>query len=409
MLTDIQIRKAKPQGKPYKLADSHQLFILVNTNGSKLWRFDYSFDGKRKTLALGSYPIASLSDARTRRDEARQLLAQGVDPAAQRKAARAAKDEQAANSFEVIAREWFEKQAPSWADTTLIHARKRLESDLLPDLGKKPITAITTRELLETLNKIVQRGATDTASRARSDLTRIFRHAILTGRAEYNPASQLVGALPTVPVKHRATIVEPKDVGDLLRAIDSYQGLPYVQAAFRLAPLVFLRPIELAQAEWSEFDLDVGEWRIPGERMKMNSRHIVPLSTQAVVILRELYLFTGNQKYLFPHARNKGQHMSRETIRAALVRIGYGPNSSTPMTAHGFRGMASTLLHEQGWPSDMIERQLAHAERNKVKAAYNHAEHLPERRRMMQAWADYLERLKNGAVVVISFRQKTAS
>jgi integrase len=324
-----------------------------------------------------------------------------------RKATKSAKEEQAANSFEVIAREWFDKQAPSWADTTLIHAKKRLESDLLPDLGKKPITAITTRELLETLNKIVQRGATDTASRARSDLTRIFRHAILTGRAEYNPASLLVGALPTVPVKHRSTIVEPKDVGDLLRAIDDYRGLPYVQAAFRLAPLVFLRPIELAQAEWSEFDLDGGEWRIPGERMKMNSRHIVPLSVQAVAILRDLHPFTGHQRYLFPHARNKDQHMSRETIRASLVRMGYGPNSETPMTAHGFRGMASTLLHEQGWPSDVIERQLAHAERNKIKAAYNHAEHLPERRRMMQEWADYLDSLKAGAVV-LQFRQRTA-
>ena len=234
----------------------------------------------------------------------------------------------------------------------------------------------------------------------------VFRFAILTRRARHNPATDLVGALPSNKVKHHATIVEPKEVGELLRAVDGYTGLPSTRAALKLAPLVFLRPRELAGSEWGEFDLDAREWRIPGERMKMDGRHIVPLSAQAVAILRDLHPLTGHQRYVFPHARNKGQHMSRETVRAALVRMGYGPNSETPMTAHGFRGMASTLLHEQGWPSDMIERQLAHCEKNKVKAAYNHAEHLPERRRMMQAWADYLDGLKAGAVV-IPFRQKT--
>ncbi len=254
--------------------------------------------------------------------------------------------------------------------------------------------------MLAVLNKTVERGRLDTATRIRSDAGRVFRYAIVTGRAERDPTADLAGALPTAKTKHRATLVEPKDVGELLRAIEGYGGTFVTRAVLKLAPLVFLRPGELARAEWAEFDLDAGEWRIPGERMKMNGRHIVPLASQAVDILRELHTLTGAGRYVFPGARCHSQHMSAETIRASLVRMGYGPDSDNPMTAHGFRGMASTLLHEQGWNTDMIERQLAHAERNKVKAAYNHAEHLPERRRMMQAWADYLDGLKAGAQVI---------
>ncbi|QFY43969.1 tyrosine-type recombinase/integrase [Candidatus Methylospira mobilis] len=406
MLSDIQVRKAKPQEKPFKLADERGLYLLVNPNGAKLWRMNYRFTGKQKTLALGVYPDVSLSDARTKRDEARQLMAQGIDPSAQRKSAKAATAERAANSFEVIAREWLESQRSKWDTGTHEKIQARLESNLFPYLGVRPIAEITAPEQLTALRRVAERGANHTAARLRSDVSRIFRFAIATGRADRDHARDITGALPAAKTAHMSTIVEPKAVGELLRALDGYTGLPVVRAALKLAPLVFLRPGELAGAEWGEFDLDAGEWRIPGERMKMDGRHIVPLSAQAVAILRDLHPLTGHQRYVFPHARNKGQHMSRETVRAALVRMGYGPSSETPMTAHGFRGMASTLLHEQGWPSDMIERQLAHSEKNKVKAAYNHAEHLPERRKMMQSWADYLDGLKAGAVV-IPFLQKT--
>ncbi|QSA97511.1 integrase arm-type DNA-binding domain-containing protein [Methylococcus sp. EFPC2] len=401
MLQDIEARKAKPAEKPYKLTDERGLYLLVNPNGGKLWRMNYRHWGKQKTLSFGIYPDVSLAVARTRRDEARQLLAQDIDPGVQKKAAKTAGAERAANSFETIAREWLAINRGKWVETTHRHIRERLETGLFPWIGARPVGEITARELLAALNKTVERGRLDTAQRIRSDAGRVFRYAVATGRAERDPTADLIGALPPAKTKHRSTIVDPKAVGELLRAVDGYSGSPIVHAALRLAPLVFLRPGELAAAEWNEFDLDAGEWRIPGERMKMKGRHIVPLSAQAVVILRDLHPLTGSRRYVFPGVRNRDQHMSRESVRAALVRMGYGPDSDTPMTAHGFRGMASTLLHEQGWPSDMIERQLAHAERNKIKAAYNHAEHLPERRKMMQAWADYLDGLKIGASIIL--------
>ena len=405
MLSDIEARKAKPQEKPYKLTDGKGLYLLVNPTGVKLWRMNYRHGGKQKTLALGIYPDVPLGKAREKLDEARRLLADGVDPMANRKATQLATTERAANSFEAIAREWLALNAGKWAEITHRHIKERFEQCLFPWIGSRPIAEITARELLAALNKTVERGRIDTATRIRADTGRVFRYAIVTGRVERDPTADLAGALPSPNTKHRATLVEPKDVGELLRAIDGYGGTFVIRAAFKLAPLVFLRPGELVRAEWAEFDLDAGEWRIPGERMKMKGRHIVPLSKQAVEILRELHPVTGAGRFVFPGARCQSQHMSSESIRAALVRMGYGPDSDNPMTAHGFRGMASTLLHEQGWNSDMIERQLAHAERNKIKAAYNHAEHLPERRRMMQAWADYLDGLKAGAEV-IPFRKK---
>ena len=400
MLSDFKISKAKPQEKPYKLTDGKGLYLLIKPQGGKLWRFDYRIDSKRKTLALGSYPDVTLATAREKLEEARRLVADGIDPLENRKAQKEAIDEKTANSFEAVAREWLALNASKWAVNTHKRTKERLEQCLFPWLGSRPIAEISARELLAALNQTVARGRIDTASRIRADTGRIFRYAIVTDRAERDPTADLIGALPSPRAKHRATLVEPKDVGALLRAIDGYGGTFVTRAVLKLAPLVFLRPGELARAEWAEFDLDAGEWRIPGERMKMNGRHIVPLATQAVDILRELHQLTGAGRYVFPGARCRTQHMSAETIRASLVRMGYGPDSDNPMTAHGFRGMASTLLHEQGWNTDMIERQLAHAERNKVKAAYNHAEHLPERRRMMQAWADYLDGLKAGAQVI---------
>ena len=405
MLSDIEARKAKPQDKPYKLTDGKGLYLLVNPNGGKLWRMNYRHGGKQKTLALGVYPETALAKAREKLEQARRLLADGLDPMAERKADKEATAERGKNSFEAVAREWLALNVGKWAETTHRHIKERLEQNLFPWLGARPIAEITARELLAALNKTVERGRIDTATRIRSDAGRVFRYAIVTGRAERDPAADLAGALPSPKTQHRATLVEPKEVGELLRAIDAYSGTFVVRAAFKLAPLVFLRPGELVQAEWAEFDLDAGEWRIPGERMKMKGRHIVPLSRQAVDILRELHPLTGAGRFVFPGVRDRGAHMSRESIRAALIRMGYGPDSGNPMTAHGFRGMASTLLHEQGWNTDIIERQLAHAERNKIKAAYNHAEHLPERRRMMQAWADYLDGLKQGAEV-LPFRKK---
>ena len=405
MLQDIEVRKAKPKDKPYKLADERGMYLLVTPAGGKLWRFDYRHEGKRKTQAIGAYPDVTLADARAKRDEARNLLAQGVDPSAHKKASKAACAERAANCFETVAREWLEKNKGQWAETTYTHIKERLENNLFPWLGERPVAEITARELLAALNRTVDRGRLDTAQRVRSDAGRVFRYAVATGRAERDPTADLAGALPSAKTKHRATIVEPKEVGELLRAVDAYTGSFVVRAALKMAPLVFLRPGELVMAEWDEFDLHAGEWRIPGERMKMKGRHIVPLSTQVVAILLDLHPLTGHGKWVFPGAHHRQNHMSRESIRAALIRIGYGPDSDTPMTTHGFRGMASTLLHEQGWNTDVIERQLAHTERNKIKAAYNHAEHLPERRRMMQSWADYLDGLKVGADVIPFRRQ----
>jgi len=400
-MEDIEARKAKPREKPYKISDERGLYLLVIPSGGKSWRMNYRVDGKQKTLSLGLYPEVSLAQARKKREDARKMLAEGLDPMAERAAVKAAKTAKETHTFEVIAKEWLDTLAPTWAPVTLEHARQRLEHDLFPDLGQKPIADITAPELLAVLRKIAARGAVHTAGRARADAGRVFRYAIATGRAERDPSADLRGALPTEKVKHRSAIVEPKQVGELMRAIEGYSGSPIVRAAFRLSPLVFLRPGELASAEWAEFDLDAGEWRIPGPRMKMKDLHIVPLSRQAVALLRDLHPLTGHGRFVFPAERaGSDRHMSRESIRAALIRMGYGPDSETPMTAHGFRGMASTLLHEQGWPSDVIERQLAHAERNKIKAAYNHAEYLPERRRMMQAWADYLDGLKAGAEVI---------
>lgn len=404
-MEDIAARKAKPQTKAYKIADGKGLYLLVNPNGGKLWRYDYAHEGKRKTLSLGAYPEITLAEARNRHSEARRLLAAGVDPMAERKAGKTARKEAEKNSFEAVALEYFAVRGKDWSERYRRRMSTDMERDIFPWIGAKPIKDIAAPELLKLFRGIVARGAEETARRARESCGAVFRYGMATGRNDTDPTQALKGALPTANPKNHATITEPKAVGELLRAIVGYQGLPTVRCALSLAPLVFLRPGELAQAEWAEFDLDGGEWRIPGERMKMKGKHIVPLSRQAVAILREVHPLTGAGRYVFPGARDKARPMNRETVRAALVRMGYGPDSDTPMTAHGFRGMASTLLHEQGWPSDMIERQLAHAERNKIKAAYNHAEHLPERRKMMQAWADYLDGLKNGAQVIPFRRQ----
>lgn len=389
-LSDTAIRNTKPSEKPVKVYDEAGLYLLVNPNGSRWWRFKYRFEGKEKLLSFGVYPDVTLKKAREKRAAARALVADGIDPSGQRKATKAAREGQRTNSFEVVAREWFTKFSPNWASNHSSKILSRLERDIFPWIGSTPIGDVTAPQILACLRRIEDRGALETAHRTLQNCGQIFRYAIATHRAERDPAADLRGALPPVKERHHASITDPQGIGELLRAIGGYRGSFVTKCALRIAPLLFVRPGELRKAEWSEFDLDGAEWRIPAERMKMRAPHIVPLATQAVAILRELYALTGENKYVFPGARTNGRPMSENAVLAALRRLGYAKEE---MTGHGFRSMASTLLNEQGWHRDAIERQLAHSERNTVRAAYNYAEHLPERRKMMQHWADYLDTL----------------
>jgi integrase len=392
MLTDTKIRNARPKAKPYKLFDERGLFLLVYPNGRRGFRFRYRYGGREKLLSFGSYPDTTLKLARQKRDDARQLLAANVDPSAVRQSEKLAQ----ADTFEAIAREWLAAGCPGGKgkgvnDGTAEQLRHRLTKYIFPYLGRWPITDVSAPELLKVLRRIESKGTFETAHRCRSLCSRIFRYAIATGRAERDAAADLQGALTPTRTQNFAAITEPKRIGELLRAIDSYQGQPAVIAALRLAPFVFVRPAELRGAEWREVDLDAAEWRIPAERMKMGRPHIVPLSRQAVAILEELQPITGHGRLLFPSLRSSERPISENTINAALRRLDFGQDE---MTGHGFRTMASTRLNELGYPPDVIELQLAHADTNKVRAAYNRAERMAERRKMMQAWANYLEGLK---------------
>jgi len=398
-LTDPAIRNAKADTKPVKLFDSGGLFLLVTPTGGKWWRFKYRFGGKEKLLSLGTYPQVSLKDAREKRDDAKKLLRNHADPAAERQAVKQA--ESGKGSFEAVAREWFSKFSQSWVPRHAKTIQQRLDNHILPNLGQRQINEVTAPVLLAVLRKIEAQGYIETAHRVKQICGQIFRYAIATGRAERDPAADLKGALPPAKSKCMASIIDPKGVGGLLRAIDDYKGSIVTQCALQFAALTFVRPGELRHAEWEEIDLDAAEWRIPAEKMKMKSPHIVPLSKQAVSVLNKIQPLTGQGRYVFPSERTRARPMSENTVNAALRRMGY---TKEEVTGHGFRSMASTLLHEQGWRSEVIERQLAHQERNKVKAAYNHAEHLAERKKMMQAWADYLDALKAGAKI-IPFRQ----
>ena len=399
MLTDTAIRNVKPKSKPYRVSDSAGLYIEVSPAGGKLWRFRYRFDGKEKLLALGAYPDASLAGARQKRDEARKMLADGTDPGEQRKAAKAARAGLAANTFEVIGREWHAKIAPSLADSTRIKLLTFLEQDVFPWIGARPIADLAAADLISVIKRVDDRGALDVARRIHNLMGRIFRYAVGHGIAKRDPSRdiELRDVLRPANVKHHPSLTEPKAVGGLLRAIEGFTGTFTTRCALRLAALVFVRPGELRHAEWTEFDFDKAEWRIPASKMKMKEQHIVPLSAQAVAILLEIKPLTGGGRYVFPSERTGTRPMSENTVGAALRRLGY---SKDEMTGHGFRSMASTLLHELGLPHAVIERQLAHGERNKVSAAYNFAEHLPERRKMMQQWADYLDKLRTGADVI---------
>ncbi len=389
-LTDTTIRSSKPKEKAYKVSDERGLFMLINPNGSKLWRFKYSFDGKEKLLSLGSYPEVSLKDARERRDEARKMLANEIDPGANRKAQKAAKVERAANSFEVVAREWFAKQVPTWS---AIHANRviaRFQRDIFPWLGGRPIAEITAPELLGVIQRIEKRGALETAHRAMSNCSQVFRYAVATGRAVRDPSFDLRGALPPVKASHFAAQTEPYKVAPLLRAFDAYQGSPQVMCALRLAPLVFVRPGELRNAQWKDIDFDKAEWRYLVT--KTDTPHIVPLSTQALALLRDLHPITGQGPYIFPSARSASRPMSDNAILSAMRRMDIDKDE---MSGHGFRAMARTILDEVlGVRPDFIEHQLAHAVKDPNGRAYNRTAHLAERRAMMQQWADYLDSIK---------------
>jgi integrase len=390
-LSTAKIQKATAQKKTVRLFDGRGLYLEIAPTGSRWWRFKYRFAGKEKRISIGVYPDVGLKKARDRRDEMRKLVADGIDPSAARKQQKLMALDAAANTFESVAREWYEKHSANWEASYSVKLLARLEANVFPWLGDRPIRDIKPPELLSVLRRVESRGVLETAHRLMNYCGNIYRFAVATGRAERDISSDLRGALPPSTPQHHASVTDPEGVAALLRAIDGHRGSNVTRYALQLAPLVFVRPGELRKAEWSEIDLEAGEWRIPPGRMKMKTKHIVPLSSQAVAILRALQPLTGKGHYVFPGARSRERCMSENTVNGALRRLGW---SGSEMTGHGFRSMASTLLNEQGWNRDAIERQLAHTERNSIRAAYNYAEHLPERRRMMQAWSDYLHTLK---------------
>ena len=390
MLIDTNVKEAKPGKKTRKLTDGGGLYLQIEPAGGKLWRYQYRFEGKQKTLALGKYPDVSLRQARTRHKEARALLSEGIDPSAARQAEKAAVREITTNTFEVIAREWLER----WKDDKAIDSVKRalsaLERDILPFIGNRPISGIKTPEIISTLRRVEDRGCVSLARKTKDVLTQVFRYAIQTGHCEYNPCDNLRGALKPVQVKHFAAFIEPEKVSELLRSIDGYQGGLIVRAALRLAPLVFVRPGELRAARWKDIDLDAGEWKFTVSKTK--TEHLVPLSRQAVEVLRDIYQYTGGGEYVFPGIRSK-RPISDMTINRALQSMGY--DTKTEMTGHGFRAMARTMLSERlKIPENAIEHQLAHKVPDNLRGAYNRTRFLDDRRRMMQAWADYLDDLK---------------
>ena len=391
-LTDRAIQNFKPEDKQQKHFDGGGLHIVVSPAGGKHWRYAYRFRGKQKLLSIGPYPAVILKAAREKRDEAKGMLAKGIDPAEHKQEMKRFGAARAENSFAAVAKEWHLKYRDTWTKKHAADIWHRIDKNVLEQMGHMPIADIKPFELLTVLRRVEARGALEQAHRVLQICGSVFRYAVATGRAERDITADLKGAIPPKRVKHHASLTEPRQVGQLLRAIDGYEGGTIVSCALRLSPLVFVRPGELRFAQWSEFDLDGAEWRIPAERMKMGEKHIVSLATQAIAILRELYKASGHCKYLFPSVRADSRPMSDNTVNAALRRLGY---TRDEMTGHGFRSMASTLLNELGWNRDAIERQLAHGERNRIRAAYNFAEFLPERRRMMQAWADYLDQLRN--------------
>lgn len=400
-LTDTAVRKAKPTDKTQRLFDGGGLYLEITPAGGKRWRQKYRFAGKEKLLAFGVYPDVSLAEARERRDKARKLLANGVDPGQHRQAEKAAGAERAGNSFEVVAREWLTKR--DWVPNYTAKVTAWLENDVFPYIGGRPVAELTAPEFLRVGRRIEDRGAIESAHRVLQNCGQVMRYAIATGRADRNPVADLKGALAPTPEKHHAAIVDPEGIGALLRAIDGYKGSHVTRCALQLAPLLFVRPGELRQAEWAEIDLEAAEWNIPASKMKMRQPHLVPLSRQAIAILEELQPLTSRSQYVFPGGRSSKRPMSENALTAALRRMGYEQGT---MTVHGFRAMARTILDEVlHYRPDYIEHQLAHAVKDPNGRAYNRTSHLPERRKMMQAWADYLDRRRADTGKVLEFKK----
>jgi integrase len=392
MLTDAAVKRVKPQDKQYKLADEKGMFLLITPAGSKLWRFKYRVDGKEKSLSFGQYPDVSLSDARDRRDGARKQIKDGLDPAVQKQLVKRAKAASSATTFEDVAKDWFGKFSVSWAPAHAVRVWSRIDRDILPWLGKKPIAGISAADVLMTIRRIDARGARETAHRARSDISTIMRYAISCGLAGRDPAADVRGALPAVQKKHFAATTDPKALGKMVVLFDSYEGSHTVRTALRLAPLLFCRPGELRQMRWEHLDFDNALWCVPAQYMKMKQDHIVSLSTQVIALLRDMPV-RGDNPFVFPSERGGGKPMSDGAINAALKTLGI--DTKTQQTGHGFRASARTILHEVlSFDPDVIEVQLAHAPACALKGAYNRTKFLDKRKEMMQRWSDYLDELK---------------
>lgn len=397
-LTDTTIKTAKPTDKEYKLSDGGGLYLLIKPNGGKYWRLKYRYLAKEKLLALGVYPEVSLKDARLKRDEAKKLLQDGIDPSEDKKEQKRLSLLLAANSFESIAREWIEHKSLEWSQSHAIKTLKLLEREAFPIIGRHAITDIKAPLILQMVRNIEAKGIYVTTSKVFQWCGSVFRYAIATGRAETDPTLSCRGALKTKPVKHMVRI-SAKELPDLLTGINHYEGDILTRYALQLMVLTFVRTQELIGAEWTEIDLEKAEWRIPPHRMKMKGEHIVPLSRQAIALINDIQALTGHSKLVFFSPQSKTKTLSNNTLLYALYRLGY----HSRMTGHGFRGLASTLLNEQGYRADVIERQLAHVERNEVRAAYNHAEYLPERRAMMQHWADFIDSQQGVNIIPVNF------
>ncbi|ARN73613.1 tyrosine-type recombinase/integrase [Oceanicoccus sagamiensis] len=393
-LTDSKIRNLKPRDKTYRVADEKGLYLEVFPNSSKYWRHKYRFNGKEKRLAYGVYPEVTLKEARSKRDTSRKLLEHDTDPGAAKLAKKAAISEAAANSFQIVALEWYEKQKPTWATSTAKKRKALIDNDLIPWLGKRPVSDISAAEILTTLQRIENRGAKETAHNGRQVASQIFRYARLTQRCTHDPVQDLKGALSPKQTNHRPAITEPAELGKLLVAIDEYQGTHIVRSLLALCPLLFQRPGEMIAMEWQEIDLESGEWQLPADKMKMKTAHLVPLPQQAIAIIKDLHPLTGQSRYVFPNqSKRRTHHASNGTINKALQNIGI--DTKTVHCAHGFRATARTILDEQlGFRAEWIEHQLAHQVRDTLGRAYNRTKHLPQRAEMMQKWADYLDTLK---------------
>lgn len=406
-LTSTTIRNAKPTAKTQKLSDGGGMYLEITPKGGTYWRLKYRFNGKEKRLALGVYPTISLKEAREKREEAKKLLAKGIDPNEAKKAQKRLQGESITNSFQAVGEEWFLKQTNRWSEVHQTKIRWMLDKNLYPWLATRPISEITPPELLSVLRKIESRGALETAKRTKQVAGQVFRYGVAIGACERDPSQDLRDALATPAKKHLAAITEPKEVGRLLLALDSYEGSPTVRAALKLAPLTFVRPNELRHAEWSEIDWDAKQWKIPASKMKGGADHIVPLSKQSLDTLQELFPLTGRDQYIFPSARSKRRPMSNNAVLSAMRRMDIPKEQ---MSGHGFRAMARTILDEVlGYRVDWIEHQLAHAVKDVHGRAYNRTAHLDKRKDMLQHWADYLDQLRleamNGNVIAGEFKR----